>query len=346
MLLGAIASGVGSILGAGASSYAARKQLQATRETNASNERIAKANNDWNRESMDLQNSWNLAQWNRENAYNSASAQADRFREAGLNPYLAMTQGANAGMASNMESAPVAPASEVGKQMPADYSGYQAVAQHLAQIPIDIAQAANLGASTDKVQAEADVARATAQQLGIENMYKSNIMDLSMRKMIQSLDIGESYKKQMLVKLDDMRRENALLGDYEVNNARKQEFIQRSYLIGSEAGLASVKAELGKKELKWFDPTAQARVKEIIANATRAVAAANLDNRTSEKVIVDTALAGFDKKIKDAIGIKGIHRIAQSTVRKLEEDSYKARTDRVFAPFDYITRGIGSVAPW
>lgn len=89
-----------------------------------------------------------------------------------------------------------------------------------------------------------------------------------------------------------------------------------------------------------------ARVKETLANAGRAVAAAGLDRATSEKVLVDAALSGFDKKIKDAIGIVGIHRIAASTVRKIEEDSYKARTDRVFAPLNYITHGIGSVKPW
>lgn len=340
---GTVIGGAASLLGG---VFSGSKSVKAQKLANASNERIARMNNEWQRENMRMQNDWNIEQWNRENEYNSASAQAQRFRDAGLNPYLAMTGGADAGTASSVTSSDAGPASEIGRQLPVDYSAYNSVLNTLNQIPMQFAQAANLGASTDKVQAEADVARATAQQLGIENMYKSNIMDLSMKKMIQDLDIGDSYKKQMLVKLDDMRRENALLSDYEVNDARKQEFIQRSFLIGSEAGLAAVKAELGKKELKWFDTNAQARVKEILANAARAVAAANLDDKTSEKVVVDAALAGFDKKIKEAIGIKGIYRIATSTVRKIEEDSYKSRADRMFAPFNYITHGIGAVAPW
>ncbi len=164
--------------------------------------------------------------------------------------------------------------------------------------------------------------------------------------MIQDLDIGDTYKKQMLVRLDDMERENALLGDHEVNNARKQSFVQQAYLVGSEAGLASAREQLGKKELKWFDSQAQARVKEVLANASRAVAAAGLDKEMSKKVIVEAALAGFDEKIKKAMGVNGIQRIAESTVRQIEEQSYKTRADRVFAPFNYITRGASYFVPW
>lgn len=343
VLGGSLASGTASLLGG---LFQGNQSVKAQKLANASNEKIARENNQWQRENMQMQNDWNIEQWNRENEYNSASAQSQRFREAGLNPYLAMTGGASAGTASSITSSDAGQASEVGRQLPVDYSGYNNVVRTLRDLPLQIAQAENFGASTDKQQAEASVARATAEQLGIENFYKSHMMRLSTEKMIQDLDIGDYYKKQMRVRLDDMERENSLLGDHEVFNARKQEFIQRAYLVGSEAGFAAVRAELGKKEIKWFDTNAQARVKEVLANISRALAAANLDRKTAEKVAVDAALAGFDKKIKDAIGIKGINRIASSTVRKIEEDSYKSRADRVFAPFNYITHGIGSVAPW
>ena len=68
----------GGLLGASSSSKAASKQLQAVRETNALNRELAYQ-----------QNEWNLQQWNRQNAYNTPSAQMQRYRDAGINPFFA-----------------------------------------------------------------------------------------------------------------------------------------------------------------------------------------------------------------------------------------------------------------
>ncbi len=176
---GAILSGGASLLG---SLFQGSQSVKAQKLANQSNERIARLNNEWQRENMRMQNDWNIEQWNRENEYNSASAQAQRFREAGLNPYLAMTGGASAGTASSITSADAGQASEVGRQLPVDYSAYNNVIRTLSELPLQIAQAENLGAATDKQQAEANVAKATAEQLGIENFYKSHIMRLTTKK--------------------------------------------------------------------------------------------------------------------------------------------------------------------
>lgn len=71
-----IAGGTASLLG---SKYAADKALEATKETNAANLKLAK-----------FQNEWNIAQWNRQNAYNTPAAQRARYEEAGINPYFAL----------------------------------------------------------------------------------------------------------------------------------------------------------------------------------------------------------------------------------------------------------------
>lgn len=314
MPLSGIVAGVGSIFGAASSAYAARKQLQATRETNASNERIAKANNAFNRESMDLQNSWNLAQWNRENAYNSASAQAERLREAGLNPYLAMTQGANAGTASNLESASVAPASEVGKQMPADYSGYQAVAQHLAQIPQDIVNAVNVGSQTDKNQADALVASKQAENLGIDNWYKSSMYQIGIRKMISELDVNNATKRSLLADVEYKERENSLLGDHEVFNAVKQQYIQGARLTASSAALNELDKRLGEKHYEWFDKMKQQEFANLVANTAAASAAANLSRRQAKLVSEQTALAAFDNMIRGNMSFKDKEQLKRSMV--------------------------------
>lgn len=74
--------------------------------------KIAADNRDWASQQRDLQNQWNLEQWNRENVYNAPASQKQRFQDAGINPYIAMSGSAGsmaAGNATPLQSA--APAS-------------------------------------------------------------------------------------------------------------------------------------------------------------------------------------------------------------------------------------------
>lgn len=69
---GALASGV---IGAFSGSNAAKKQLQAVRETNEANKELAT-----------LQNQWNLEQWQRETEWQGTPNQLAMWKAAGLNP--------------------------------------------------------------------------------------------------------------------------------------------------------------------------------------------------------------------------------------------------------------------
>ena len=98
--LGSLISAAGGILGGSiakqGSDAAAKAALQATRETNAANLKLAQ-----------YQNDWNLAQWNRQNAYNSPAAQRARYEEAGINPYFALGN-INSGQAESLMSTDMA----------------------------------------------------------------------------------------------------------------------------------------------------------------------------------------------------------------------------------------------
>lgn len=305
---------IGGAAGLASSIIQGNQSVKAQKLANEANLRIARENNQWNRENMQMQNDWNLRQWQRENEYNSASAQFERFREAGLNPYLAMTGGAQAGTASSISSADPGQASEVGHQMPIDYSAYSGVTNILSSLPLQIAQAENMGASTDKAQAEADVSRATAEQLGIENFYKSRMLRLATQKMIQDLDIGDSYKKQMLVQLDDMERENALLGDYEVNNARKQQYVQGVRLSASSAALNEINSRISKKHFKWFDEITASQIAKSYADTAAASAAAGLSKQRTLLLMEQTALANFDNLVRRGLKIKDIEQLRRAMV--------------------------------
>lgn len=78
-----IAAGIGGAFGFANNQATNKANLQIARETNASQERM-----------FNQQLDWNLAQWERNNEYNTPTAQMQRYRDAGLNPYLMMNGGA------------------------------------------------------------------------------------------------------------------------------------------------------------------------------------------------------------------------------------------------------------
>ncbi len=93
----AVAAIIGGIFSSASNNSAAKRtaaaNLQATRETNEANYKMFQEANQFN---LDL--------WNKENEYNTPAAQVQRLQEAGLNPYLMMSNGTT-GSASSLTSA-------------------------------------------------------------------------------------------------------------------------------------------------------------------------------------------------------------------------------------------------
>lgn len=94
---GALSKGIGSLFGASSQKNANATNLQIARETNEANLRLAREQNDWN-----------LAQWNRENNYNLPVNQMTRYRQAGINPYMAVNQITNGNAETGLSSANLA----------------------------------------------------------------------------------------------------------------------------------------------------------------------------------------------------------------------------------------------
>lgn len=78
---------------------------------NAANLQINRENNAFNERMMQKQLDYNTDMWNKQNAYNAPSSQVQRLKEAGLNPYLMMSNGNQIGTASSANSASMASAS-------------------------------------------------------------------------------------------------------------------------------------------------------------------------------------------------------------------------------------------
>ena len=168
-IVGPVVSAVGSIAGGAiakqGSDAAARASLQATRETNAANFKLAQ-----------YQNDWNLAQWNRQNAYNTPAAQRARYEEAGINPYFALGN-MSSGNAESLMSADMS-----NQQSGAE--AYHLKAQGSQQLGASISAAANQFFNTQYQQEQ-------TKALQIQNT--ENL--LSMNKRVQGLEYDNQAKK-------------------------------------------------------------------------------------------------------------------------------------------------------
>lgn len=148
-IIGGVGSALGGALGLGAQSSA-----------NKTNLKLAQMNNDFNERMLNKQMQYNTDMWNKQNEYNLPSAQMQRFRDAGLNPYLMMNgSSANLGSASSVNSAGLASSSGNPSVSPLNYGDA-------------FGGAINSFMSTMSAMADLDNKRAQTEGLRIENKYK------------------------------------------------------------------------------------------------------------------------------------------------------------------------------
>lgn len=168
-IVGPVVSAAGNILGGSiakqGSDAAARASLQATRETNAANLKLAQ-----------YQNDWNVAQWNRQNAYNSPAAQRARYEDAGINPYFALGN-ITSGQAESLLSSDMA-------HQQSGAEAYQMQAQGSQQLGAAVSGASSQFFNTQYQQEQ-------TKALQIQNT--ENI--LSMSKRVRGLEFDNQAKK-------------------------------------------------------------------------------------------------------------------------------------------------------
>lgn len=100
MPLGLFGSIFSSALGASSQDSANHTNLRINHMNNAFNERMLEKQYQYSKEQFAREKALEQSQWERDTKYNSASAQAERFRQAGLNPTI-MMKGQSAGMAQS-----------------------------------------------------------------------------------------------------------------------------------------------------------------------------------------------------------------------------------------------------
>lgn len=203
----ALAGGASALGGIISSIFGRRSNNSA----NATNMKIAQMNNEWSEKMMDKQNEYNIAQWMREaqfsreqtqaansfteymqdkaNKYNSASEQAKRLMQAGLNPALVMS-GQNAGTAQGASG-------QVGSTPSGNSVGLPSPSSATVQ-PYDYS-----GLSRSITDAVMTSLQAQKQQAEVTNM---NLQNEYLRKSMQNR-IKEQYETMRSKKYDTDYRE-------------------------------------------------------------------------------------------------------------------------------------------
>ena len=287
---GAIA-GAGSLIGglfsSSGSRYAARKQLQAVRETNQMNYQIAQQNN-----------AFNERMWNLQNEYNSPTAQRARLEAAGINPYL-MLDGSSTGVA---QSAPTADTS--GTQVAPDLGstiagGYQSLGNTIASAASQIAQ---MAFQNDLQKANVAKTQADAQNSDLQNQYDALRNQFAAAQFLADLRLKQYQGKiskydanylrdSMQDRLDALKFQNTVSGS------------QASY-YNQMAGLYDVQRQIEETNLKWLPREKQVSIMAAIQNARTAASQMNLNFASARNMV---AMAGLNAA--QAAGVRVDNRL-------------------------------------
>lgn len=299
---------ISALVGAGSSLISNIFGRSSTSSANKTNMRIAQMNNEWSERMMQKQMDYNTAQWEREaayndrvraetNEYNSASAQAQRLRDAGINPALAMS-GANAGT-SQGGSAPCG--NSVGLPSPAgasvqpyhyDFSGVGNALTTSMQIAMMQDKTA---AEVNNLNAQADVARARA---AADNAWTY--------EKLKETRVGRMFLEQTF----DVRK-NQMNADYQ-NTLRSGRQMEENIKLTISQGL------LAQKELAIFDEQRAVGIANTIADTMLKGAQTRLTQQQMihevQKIVETSARAQ---------GIKISNNVAKRTANSLVRRAYK-----------------------
>lgn len=189
-ILGFLGSAAGqTIAGVGSTLLSNIFGASSTNKTNQNNLKINQMNNEFNERMMQKQMDYNTLMWNKQNEYNSPSAQVQRFRDAGLNPYM-MMNGGSAGNAQAAGSTSAASAAGAAPQQSfhPDFSG--------------IPQSILMAKQGSNIDADTNLKVIDSQTLGLRNMQTlanmiANTENTKVKTQLQNTILNYADQMQM-----------------------------------------------------------------------------------------------------------------------------------------------------
>lgn len=280
-------------------------------ETNSTNRQIAQMNNQWSERMLDKQIAYNKEQWNKEaawnekmwnmnNEYNSASAQAQRFREAGLNPALVMG-GSNAGTASS-GSAPSG--NSIGLPSPSTIP-MQSYQPDLSGVSNAILGYMNISAQNKKTNEE-------TKQIHIDNQTRAVENAVRIYELLTKID-GTKYentiKKHLAAEFPDYLQGKMDYTKAVTNQANSQALVNEETARG-----LLVQRAMNVVHLIHLPQKYQLEFSSMMANTALAVANKEL---TDNKAI--TEILNWSKTIEETDKVKLDNDLIRSTFDSMVE---------------------------
>lgn len=255
------------------------------------------------KELLKSEQDYNTDMWNKTNQYNLPTAQMQRLRDAGLNPYLVMSGGSEIGSASSVNS-PSAPSSPV---TPMDWSSVGSNFQSV------------LGAlNADEIaSAQSRKASAEAQGIEIDNQTKA----LENLERVKGMQIVNDQKQFDLDFANDTKsiRKQLLEVSYDLQNQQwaneQEEYLSKQY-----------DNYLKKINLPYAEKQIVASLNETLARITLLLAQGRLTDRQAELCVKQAITEEFkangikiDNSIKEATEDYVIDRVANESASTKEK---------------------------
>ena len=239
---------------------------------NKTNLKIAQMNNEWNYKMFQEQMAYNEKMWNKDNEYNTAAQQAQRLREAGLNPSMVMS-GQNAGTAGSAGGVTPPSASQVSvNPYQPDFSGIGNAMQNLIL---------NRQASQ---QLQNDRERIRIESYNALGNFMNNVASA------RNKDVQTEGEKI----INQFRRENQQLTNYNLRADIGLKNAQRE-LATKQAISVDTQNLIANKQLKHLDDLQKAQLDEIGSRIA-------LNRAQSSKAYEDTKLTKENiKKVAEEI---------------------------------------------
>lgn len=240
---------ISSAINARAQKQANKANLQMNRDTNYVNWRINQANLDQSKAMFERELAYNYEMWNRQNAYNDPSAQVQRLKGAGLNPY-AMLDGGDAGTAGSS----TAPSYNQPGMIPMQPGHVDPVKVDFDPIGSAVKLASTVAglktssAQIDKLNAEASIAWEDANYKRVSNM----------------MDFFQRFEAMRNVNADTKGKilDNFFAG--ETMNSRIRRAEQDVDFMDEQIGLMRVNRQMEEAKLPFVTQECQARLDNII----------------------------------------------------------------------------------
>lgn len=262
----------GSIVSAAGSIVSGLTGAAATTGANQMSKEIAGQNRVWQSHENQLNRNWEEKMWNAQNLYNSPSAMMQRYKEAGLNPYLVQKDGSSAiGSASSSGTPSMVGAPSMPSISPANpWSGLGSLGSAV-QLALQ-----SKGVSANVAQQHADSLLKVSQAL--PELGKSLGWDVARKVALNELNLqgqsGSQYENLIDQQISSIKLQNQMQS---IQNGIAQKYGERKAGLecaNLEQGFTKMAAEIGKmaSDTKVNESTVKlnsAKIRELASEFVR-----------------------------------------------------------------------------